>query len=210
MGIIISPIAIIFQFAYCNLFGPQCLSSAPPPNYIFWAAAIEEFVKFYCVMLIAIRSPEFDEPVDGMVYMISAALGFAAIENILFLFKVIPDGNLFDATGRQLLVAFQTIALRSFGATLLHALSSAIVGYFLAMAWFFENHRKKLIIVGLVIGTMFHFAFNLFLSYEIAVQGLLISLILLGFMGLLVSILFYKAKERHAKIKAMNVSAISI
>ena len=161
-------------------------------------------------MLIAIRSPEFDEPVDGMIYMICAALGFAAIENILFLFKIIPEGNLFDATSKQIVVAYQTIALRSLGATLLHALSSAIVDYFLAMSWFFQNHKKKLIIVGLLIGSLFHFAFNLFLSNTEAIRGLLTSLILLGFMGILVSILFYKARDHHNKTKSLADRAISV
>jgi RsiW-degrading membrane proteinase PrsW (M82 family) len=210
MGIIISPIAIIFQFAYCSLFSTQCIGGTFTPSYIFWAATVEELVKFFCVVLIAIRSPEFDEPVDGMIYMISAALGFAAIENILFLFKIIPDGDLFSATSKQIVVAYQTIALRSLGATLLHALSSAIIGYFLAMSWFFQDHRKKLIITGLIIGSLFHFAFNIFLSNSEAMRGLIISLVLLAFMGLLVSVLFYKAKDRHSRIKALTKEAISI
>jgi len=210
MGIIVSPVAIVFQLVYCSVLTSQCGTAVPSLNYVFWAATIEEVVKFYCVMLIAIRSPEFDEPVDGMIYMICAALGFAAIENVLFLFKIIPEGNLFDATSKQIVVAYQTIALRSLGATLLHALSSAIVGYFLAMSWFFQNHKKKLIIIGLIIGSLFHFAFNLFLSNTEAIRGLLTSLILLGFMGILVSILFYKARDHHNKTKSLADRAISV
>lgn len=210
MGIIVSPIAIIFQFFYCSLFAPQCGMAVSMPSYIFWAAITEEIVKFFCVYMIAIRSPEFDEPVDGMIYMICAALGFAAIENILFLFKIIPEGNLFQATSRQLVVAYQTIALRSIGATLLHALSSAIVGYFLAMSWFFQNHKKKLIVIGLAIGSLFHFAFNVFLSNEEALRGLLTSLVLLAFMGILVSVLFYKVRDRHDRTKALARRAISV
>lgn len=193
MGIIISPLAIILQMGFTQIsshFSLFALSANTPP-FFFWAALVEEFVKFYAVYLIAIMSPDFDEPVDAMIYMMVAGLGFAAIENILVLFRTIPDGAH---------AALAVWALRSIGATLLHALSSSLVGYFLAMSWFFQEHRKKLIILGLVLATLFHFTFNMFLSSaDNRLTGLAYATGLLLVMSFLVSILFDKIRERRAK-----------
>lgn len=195
MGIIISPIAILLQFSFAQLasivtgISP---TTAQGSSYFFvWAATVEEIIKFYAVRMLIMRSPEFDEPTDAMIYMITAGLGFAAMENILVMFRVFPDGA--QAT-------LATWALRFTGATLLHALSSGIMGYFLAMSWFFRDHKKKLMVIGLIMATVFHFTFNTFLSaFENRVTGLVYSTSLLLVMAFLVSVLFDKIKERHVK-----------
>jgi RsiW-degrading membrane proteinase PrsW (M82 family) len=156
-----------------------------------WAALVEELIKFYAVKVIALNNPNFDEPVDAMIYMVTAALGFAAIENVLVMFRVVPDGAS---------AAMGVWFLRFVGAVLLHALSSGILGYFLAMSWFFQQHRKKLLYIGLAMATIFHYAFNAFLSnLENQLIGLLFATSLLMIMAFLVSILFDKIKERRFK-----------
>ncbi len=197
MGIIVSPIAIIFQLLFVKFVteNGQSVSWFPtiaPRGYTFflWAALVEECVKFFAVRVIDLYDPEFDEPVDAMVYMITAGLGFAAMENIIILFRVIPDG---------VNAAASVWMLRFLGATLLHALSCAIVGYFVALSWFFHQHAKKLIFTGLVVATVFHFTFNIFLStFSDQLQSLAAATLLLVAMGFLVSILFDKIKERHS------------
>ncbi|OGN40616.1 MAG: hypothetical protein A2457_01935 [Candidatus Yanofskybacteria bacterium RIFOXYC2_FULL_44_13] len=206
MGIVIAPLAILLQYGFCQMIGSNCLIGASNAGFVLWAALVEELVKFYAIVIIVLKSPEFDEPMDGMIYMITAALGFAAIENILFMFKIIPGGDVFNASSSQALIALETIGLRSLGATILHALSSAIIGYFLAMAWFYQHHKKKLIIMGIVIGTMFHFAFNIFISNQEALAGLGLSLGLLVFMSFLVYMLFNKVRDRHEKAKAARLA----
>lgn len=209
MGIILAPMAIILQLSLSRILSIEIGSTQLSLTYVFWAAFAEELVKFYGVAIIAIRSPDFDEPMDAMIYMICAALGFAAIENILFLFKLIPEGNFFVAQAGTVDAALKTLALRSVGATVLHALSSAMIGYFLAMSWFFAHHRKKLIVIGIIVGSLFHFSFNVFLSSEQALTGLAISLGLLGFMGFLVYILFDKVRDRHERGKSYANLTIS-
>jgi RsiW-degrading membrane proteinase PrsW (M82 family) len=44
----------------------------------------EELFKFLSVRLVMFRHPEFDEPLDGIIYSSAAALGFASLENILY------------------------------------------------------------------------------------------------------------------------------
>ncbi len=196
MGIIISPLAILFESGFTKISDYLSISvfAADSPSFFLWAAFVEEFIKFYAVRIVALSSPEFDEPVDAMIYMMVAALGFAAIENILVLFKTIPDGAQATLT---------VWTLRSMGATLLHALSSSLVGYFLAMAWFFREHHKKLVVIGLALATMFHFTFNMFLSStDDRVTGLAYATGLLLVMSFLVSLLFDKIRERHAQRSA--------
>ncbi|HWA64479.1 MAG TPA: PrsW family intramembrane metalloprotease [Candidatus Paceibacterota bacterium] len=200
MGIIVSIPAVMLQWALrqClpgevfQLMPLQCSPlgfAAGSPAFFLWAAFVEEFLKYFAVWLIALRSPEFDEPIDAMIYMIAAGLGFAAIENILVLFRTIPDGT------AAILIIW---ALRSVGATLLHGLSCAITGYFLSLSWFYHHHRTRLVVIGLAIATLFHFAFNVFLSVAgNQFAGLLSALGVLLIMLFLVMILFVKIQERR-------------
>ena len=198
MGIIIAPLAIILQWSFAELTSTVVgISRAATQNtsyFFLWAAVVEEAVKFYAVRILILRNPEFDEPIDAMIYMITAGLGFAAMENILVMHGVFPDGTQ---------VTLATWALRFTGATLLHALSSGLLGYFLAMSWFFRDHKRKLVVIGLIMATIFHFTFNIFLSaFENRLIGLVYSTSLLMVMAFLVSILFDKIKERHTRATA--------
>lgn len=184
MGIIVSPIAIILQ----QIFKTHVDQSIQSSSFIFWAALVEEFIKFAAVYIVVIRNPEFDEPVDAMIYMITAALGFAAMENILVAFSAVSSG---------VNVVFGTLALRFIGATVLHALSSGIVGYFLGMSWFFLHHKTKLILLGLGIATLFHATFNILIATNSnQVSSLILTTVLLVAMAFLLSVLFDKMKDR--------------
>src|SRR3989344_5093426 len=88
MGIIISPLAILLQLGFSE--GVRYFFDIVPnplqqgtSAFFMWSSFVEEFLKFFAIYLVIIRNPEFDEPIDAMIYMITAALGFAAIENIL-------------------------------------------------------------------------------------------------------------------------------
>ena len=87
MGMILSPIAVGLQWAFVGIgqkFYPQ-IFSFDSIHFFLWAALVEEVVKFMAIRFMILNDPEFDEPVDAMIYMITASLGFAAIENILFI-----------------------------------------------------------------------------------------------------------------------------
>ncbi|MDO8495611.1 MAG: PrsW family intramembrane metalloprotease [bacterium] len=193
MGMILSPLAVGLQWIFVELgqkFYPQ-IFSFDSLHFFLWAAAVEEVVKFMAIRFMILNNPEFDEPVDAMIYMITASLGFAAIENILILFKSIPGG--LDST-------IQLWALRSVGATPLHALAGALSGYFLSLAWFYHHHEKKLIVMGLLLASIFHFTFNvLIFSFEEGPDGLFYSWLWLAVFGVLVHILFRKIRNRSAR-----------
>ena len=115
-------------------------------------ALVEELSKLLIVKEKVISDPEFDEPVDVMLYMIIAALGFAALENILVLFL-----------GEEPMLLREAITITSFrfiGATLLHALCSGALGYFLALSFFEPKKRIRLIFKGTIIAVLLHGLFN--------------------------------------------------
>jgi len=192
MGIILAPLAVGLQWFFVG-FGDKFpafsdVFSFQSPHFFLWAAFVEEITKFLAVKFIVLNNPEFDEPIDAMIYMIVASLGFAAIENILILFRVAPDG---------LEQTLQLWALRSVGATLLHALAGALTGYFLALSWFYYEHQKKLITIGIVLASIFHFVFNIFLfSFQNDLRGVIFSLFLLAVFAGLVQTLFRRIKNR--------------
>ena len=123
---------------------------------LFLFAAIEEVLKFFAAYFAVIKSKLFDERVDAMIYMITAAMGFAMAENIAVLW-----GAALTATS----VAIMT--MRFIGAVLLHALASGVVGYYLARALRFKEQvgaentgHYMLIVRGLFIATLLHGIFN--------------------------------------------------
>lgn len=200
LGIILSPLAIVFQLLFvqivARIIGIDAALISESPWFYLWAALVEELVKYAVVFLVVLRSPDFDEPVDAMVYMLTAALGFAAMENILVMSRVMGDG---------VAATVGVWSLRFAGATLLHALSSALLGYFIALAWFYFRNRWQLFSVGLILATLFHWAFNLFISQMHESVSLLFSTGLLMVMAFLVSALFDKIKSRDTALQPSTV-----
>lgn len=122
-------------------------------QYTIWAA-IEEVIKFIVLMVIAINSSSNDEPIDAMVYCITIALGFAALENVLFVMGPFAQGNL--ASG------LITGNMRAIGATLVHTVSTACVGFTYGYLFYGNKFSKFLaMLLGLVAGITIHAAFNI-------------------------------------------------
>ena len=188
-GILIAPVVVLLE---AIISGVASEISFLPRAMIFFglAAFVEEYMKYWVVKSSVVSKPDFDEPHDSIIYMIAAALGFAAMENILIAFKIYPEG--FATT-------LGVITLRFTGATLLHALASGIVGYFLGLAWFFYHFKKQIVALGLVIASFLHLVFNymIFLNPNIALAGN--TILLLGMMVSLL-ILFDKLKDRHQQV----------
>lgn len=115
-------------------------------------AFTEELLKYLVVKLGVMGSYALDEPVDIMLYMVVAALGFAAVENILYLFS--PQNSVYFSTLLQTTAAISFI--RFISATFLHTLCSALLGYFLALASLRSKKKLRLVITGLVLATLLH------------------------------------------------------
>lgn len=143
---------------------------------IAWAA-IEEAVKFGMAGIFVLRSRSVDEPIDYVVYMITVALGFAAVENSLFLFAPFIANNFLESA--------VTGDLRFIGPTLIHVLGSAIIGGALAFS-FFRTRLDKVwyVAVGLILAVGLHAFFN----FLIITTGA--GRILTVFLGVWVGIIF--------------------
>ena len=119
---------------------------------LLWAIA-EETLKFLGIYIVALRSKYFDEPIDAVIYLMTIALGFAALENTMFLINPLGDG---DALATVLLGNFRFI-----GATLLHVAASGFVGIMLALSFYQDrSNRQFMAFVGLIGAIILHTFFN--------------------------------------------------
>ena len=164
-------------------------------NIFLGVALIEEALKFLVIKAKVLNDPEFDEPIDSMIYMIIAALGFAAAENLLILF---PLQNPFLGE------IFEISFLRFVGATFLHALGSAIVGYFIGLSFFEKEKRNKFLFIGLSLAVMLHGFYNFFIIKIEKGFNLLIAFTLLIITAVFVSSAFKKLKNL-AKTKTNQI-----
>lgn len=117
---------------------------------------IEEALKLGAAYFVAIRGKNCDEHIDPMIYLITVALGFSAIENTLFLINDISNNNL--------LSSLITGNLRFIGASLLHVLASGAIGVFLSFS--FDSGRLSKIfhgLFGLMVAVTYHSIFNIFI-----------------------------------------------
>lgn len=122
---------------------------------VLWAST-EEILKFLAVMVVLLGTHHTDEPIDWPIYMITAALGFAALENALFLREPISNG----AT----VVSLLTGQLRFLGSTLLHSVASGILGIGLGLSVGMRGFKRKwYILMGLIFAIALHSVFNFFI-----------------------------------------------
>lgn len=124
-------------------------------NLIYWFLIIafsEEFFKYLVIRVKVFNSPHLDEPLDIMLYMVIAALGFAAIENVLYLFAPIGQMSFNQLIDRTLFIDF----IRFIGATFLHTLCSAVIGYSLAISFCEVKTKYISLTAGIIMATLLH------------------------------------------------------
>ncbi len=123
-----------------------------------WAAS-EELFKYLAFTLIMYKSVYLDKPVDYPIYLMTAGLGFAALENTLYLFHPVSV----DATT----VSFLTGNLRYLGSTLLHAVGSGIIGISIGLAFFQPKIvRTFYAAIGVCSAIALHSVFNFFIMQK--------------------------------------------
>ena len=133
----------------------------------------------------------FTGQVIYMVYMVIAALGFTAIENVLYIFAPAGQFSFNDLITRTLFLSF----IRFIGATFLHTLCSAVIGYFLALSICQAKNKKLYFFSGLFFATALHGFYNFSI---IALEGnlkIIIPITILITLAILTSLGFEKLKE---------------
>lgn len=123
--------------------------------FLSWAT-IEELLKFGAAYFAALRFAVYDEPLDAVIYLVTAALGFSALENALFLWTPLHEG--------EIMRALVTENLRFMGATLLHTLACVTIGISLALSFNKPAEaRRRYAFVGVVLAILLHTSFNFFI-----------------------------------------------
>lgn len=143
---------------------------------ILVVAPVEEILKFLVVKEQIYNKPAFNEPLDGIIYSITAALGFATFENIMVTFN---QGS------EVLLIRFVT-------ATLLHALTGGIMGYYIGFAKFSKpENRTALMVKGVLVAIIIHATYNIIA----AVNTPITIILLIAFLAIMYIILARSIKD---------------
>ncbi len=188
-GMIIPLPIVMMELGFYDLAGsislPQKLNLFL--NAFIGIAFSEEFLKYLVVRSKAIYSSELDEPIDVMLYMIIASLGFAASENIIMLLKINPLMAFPEALSLTL--------IRFLGATFLHGLCAGLVGFFVALAYLETKKHTLLVATGLGTAIFLHGLYNFSI---IALEGskrLIVPLVILLGLAIFVSLAFKRVKK---------------
>lgn len=180
-GMVTVSVAILLEQVVSGWTG----GSGKNSTLIAWAV-IEEILKFSAAWLVALRTRFMSEPVDALIYMLTVALGFAAIENSLFLASSLSEAAFLNTV--------LTGSLRFIGATLVHVVSSGILGGALALSFYRSRKLKyEFTIIGLLLACALHAGFNLLIMHTAQNQLLYIfAVVWTGVIGLM--LLFERAK----------------
>ncbi len=130
-----------------SLLAPLHLSTVPHTavTTLFGVALPEELAKFAVLFFYARRNRAFDEPMDGLVYGAAAALGFAGVENVLY----VVDGDVGTAVMRGLLSVPG------------HAFDGMLMGALLGAGLVRPQHRGRFTLLALALPTLCHALFDL-------------------------------------------------
>ncbi len=157
-------------------------------------AFLEEFMKYGVASLIAFRSGAITRPTDYTIFLVTAALGFSALENTLYLIQPIAakvDIGSILITGN----------MRFLGATVLHSISSALIGVLMGLGFTaLRSLRTLYMMIGLVLATGLHSVFNYFIMKDTR-QSTIIAIAGIWIVAVIVILLFDRLQAFTANIR---------
>ena len=112
----------------------------------FKASFLEELFKFCVLFFFCTKFTEFNEPMDGIVYGITASLGFAFWENLQYIYM--PD--------REITESLQVAWMRAFTAVPSHAFDGVIMGFFIGRHYFRDYKSNINLVWALLIPVTLH------------------------------------------------------
>lgn len=161
------------------------VSGMEPPPYTllqslvlaFGALAFtEELTKFLLLLLLAFPHKFFNEPLDGIVYAVLIAMGFATWENVAYA----------DRFG------WPTVIVRALTAVPAHLSFAIVQGYFAGLAKFDAERRTRLLALGLGLAVLLHGLYDLLIM-----QNWSKWLVLLGTIAMYMGLFFCGSLIRH-------------
>ena len=120
---------------------------------------VEETVKMLAVRFYAFRSDEFDAVVDGAVYGAVAGLGFAFVENAIYIQRSAGESLAMGAPEQALAQASATATVRALAGPG-HVIYSAFAGYYLGLAKFNPENAGPIFAKGVVVAALIHATYN--------------------------------------------------
>ncbi|MFB6113864.1 MAG: PrsW family intramembrane metalloprotease [Halodesulfurarchaeum sp.] len=167
LGFVLAGFAAVFNSAFKGFFLPFGAIGSLLFFFII-VGPIEESVKLLAVRLHAYRSAPFDAVIDGAVYGAMAGLGFAAIENTIYIAgQYLAVSQVGGTVG---VPTVTTAAVRTFAGPG-HVIYSAFAGYYLGLAKFNPEHRGPIIAKGLIVAVFIHATYNTLVSHLDFVLG---------------------------------------
>jgi len=139
-AIIIFPVGLIENSIIGFGTGLDKIQKAAYDGFIV-AGATEEAFKYFVVFILIWRNSNFNEKFDGIVYAVSVSLGFAAIENLFYVFS----NN-----------SMQVGLLRAFTAVPGHTIFGVVMGFYLGLARFSDNGRGKWLLRAFTVPWLLH------------------------------------------------------
>lgn len=139
-AIIIFPVGLIENYIIGFGTGLDKIQKAAYDGFIV-AGATEEAFKYFVVFILIWRNSNFNEKFDGIVYAVSVSLGFAAIENIFYVFS----NN-----------SMQVGLLRAFTAVPGHTIFGVVMGFYLGLARFSINGQGKWLLRAFTVPWLLH------------------------------------------------------
>ncbi len=166
-----------YMLFICFLWG--CISTIPaflgqvyfretedPDNFLttflftfFVISLTEEVSKFLFLRFYAYPKDAFNEPMDGIVYAVMVGMGFATLENVLYVLG--ENGGISTAIGR------------AFTAVPAHAAFATMMGAYVGLAKFVPEKRDQYMLTGIVLAVFFHGLYDFFLIQK-SFEGLAI------------------------------------
>jgi len=173
MSLPLGQLSGVFQGNFLSSFHQSFLEAAIP----------EEVAKFVMLYLFVWKSKELNHHYDGIVYSVFVSLGFALIENIIYVF----EGGIGVAVMRAILAVPG------------HGLDGVLMGYYFSLARFHEGgKRNEFLIKALVVPILFHGAYDFLLFYMNGSDSSILATLLLISFAYLVILLW---RRGVAKIK---------
>jgi RsiW-degrading membrane proteinase PrsW (M82 family) len=185
---------------------------------------VEESVKLLAVWLYPYRDSRFDSVVDGAVYGAMAGLGFAAIENVLYITQNLQtpasvllqtSGGLVGEVTETIQAGGQIAAVRGLAGPG-HVVYSAFAGYYLGLAKFNRENAGPIVAKGLLIAAFIHATYNTLVGLvpglvSLLVPGVPVLVLFFGFVvvyqGVFLYILYRKLKRYEAAYRQAHEGA---
>ena len=174
-----------------------------PLFFFLVVAPIEETVKWASIRVHAYKDERFDAVIDGVVYGALAGLGFAAIENFVYIINIYSAAP--AGVGTQLQSATETAYVRAFVGPG-HVIYSAFAGYYLGLAKFNPDNRGPIVVKGLLIAVFIHALYNTLVS-TLPLTTTTLAALLLVYVGFWLGVLYrkvsrYKKHYRQAQVES--------